>query len=77
MVCCEVGVTGRGTSRRGPSERSDGPPACRPPRSRRFSLDTGMRRVSNASSGEPGEVPDYEVSAHLGNPGYCVFGSTG
>jgi hypothetical protein len=28
-----------------------------------------MRRVSNASSGEPGEVQDHEVNAHLGNPG--------
>jgi hypothetical protein len=25
--------------------------------------------VSNACSGEPGEVPDIEVNAHLGNPG--------
>jgi hypothetical protein len=69
MVRREVRATGRGTSRRGPSGRSDGHPACRPPRSRRFSLDTEMRRVSNASSGEPGEVPDNEVNAHLGNPG--------
>jgi hypothetical protein len=37
--------------------------------SRRFSLITGMRPVSNACSGEPGEVPDEEVNAHLGNPG--------
>ena len=28
-----------------------------------------MRRVSNASSEEPGDVPDNEVNAHLGNPG--------
>jgi hypothetical protein len=28
-----------------------------------------MRRVSNAISEEPGEVPDNEVSVHLGNPG--------
>jgi Domain of unknown function (DUF4440) len=28
-----------------------------------------MPRVSNACSGEPGEVPDNEVNAHLGNPG--------
>ncbi len=26
-----------------------------------------MRPVSNARSGEPGEVPDNEVNAHLGN----------
>ena len=32
-------------------------------------LDTGMRPVSNACSREPGEVPDNEVNAHLGNPG--------
>jgi hypothetical protein len=69
MVCWEVRVTGRGTSRRGPSGRSDGHPACRPLRSRRFSLDTGMRPVSNACSGQPGEVPDDEVNSHLGNPG--------
>jgi hypothetical protein len=25
--------------------------------------------VSNACSGEPGEIPDEEVNAHLGNPG--------
>jgi hypothetical protein len=31
-------------------------------------IDTGMRCVSNASSGEPGVVPDGEVNAHLGNP---------
>jgi hypothetical protein len=29
-----------------------------------------MRRVCNACSGEPVEVPDNEVNAHLGNPGY-------
>jgi hypothetical protein len=34
-----------------------------------FSFDTGMRRVSNGSSGDPGEVSDNEVNAHLGNPG--------
>jgi hypothetical protein len=28
-----------------------------------------MRRGSNASSGDPGEVPDEEINAHLGNPG--------
>ena len=44
-------------------------PARRPPRSRHFSLDTGTRRVSNARSGEAGDVPDDEVNAHLGNPG--------
>ena len=37
--------------------------------SRRFSLDTGMRPVSNACSGGVGEAPDDEVNAHLGNPG--------
>ena len=66
MVCHAVMVTGRGTSRRG---ASDGYPACRPLRSRRFSLDTGIQLVSNACLGKPGEVPDNEVNAHLGNPG--------
>ena len=28
---------------------------------------------SNASSGDPGEVPDDEVNAHLGNPGVEEF----
>ena len=34
-----------------------------------FSLDTGMRPVSNACPGKSGEVSDVEVNAHLGNPG--------
>ena len=34
-----------------------------------FPLDTGMRRVCKACSGEPGEVPDNEVNAHPGDPG--------
>jgi hypothetical protein len=33
-----------------------------------FSLDTGMRLVSNSSSAEPGMAPDNEVNTHLGNP---------
>jgi hypothetical protein len=69
MVCREVRGAGRGTSRRGPSGHWDGHPACRPLRSRRPSFDTGMRRECNASSGEPDEIPDNEVNAHLGNPG--------
>jgi len=32
----------------------------------RFFLDTGMRPVSNACSGELGEVPHNKVNAHLG-----------
>ena len=32
-------------------------------------LDTGTRPQSNTYSGEPGEVPNDEVNAHLGNPG--------
>lgn len=64
MVCREVRETGRRTSRRGQS----GHPACRPRRSYRFFFDAGMRPVSNACSGEPDEVPDREVNAHLGNP---------
>ncbi len=31
-----------------------------------------MRRVANAISEEPGEVPDNEVNPHLGNPGLLV-----
>jgi hypothetical protein len=46
-----------------------GRPAWRPLRIRHFSLDAGMPRVSNARSGEPGEIPDEEVNADLGNPG--------
>jgi hypothetical protein len=41
---------------------------CRPRRSRRFFLDAGMRLMSNTCLGEPDEVPDNEVNAHLGNP---------
>ena len=37
--------------------------------SHRFSLDSGMRPVSNGCTGEPGEVPDDELNAHLGNAG--------
>src|SRR5215208_5206076 len=54
--------------RTGPLGRSDGHRACRPLRIRRFPLDTAMPRVSNACSGEPGEVPDNEVNAHLESP---------
>jgi hypothetical protein len=31
-----------------------------------------MRPVSNAFIGESGEVPDNEVNAHLGNPGFTM-----
>ena len=68
MVCREVREVGRSTSPRGPSGHSDGHPACRPLRPRRFSFDAGMRQVSNACSGEPVEVVDGEVNTHLGNP---------
>jgi hypothetical protein len=34
-----------------------------------YPLTRGMRRVCNAYSGEPSEVSDGEVNAHLGNPG--------
>ena len=34
-----------------------------------YPLDTGIRPESNTCSGGPGEVPDGEVNAHLGNPG--------
>ena len=69
MVCREASETGRRTSHGGPSRHPDGPPACRPRQSRRLLLDPGMRLVSNACSGEPDEVPDNKVNAHLGNPG--------
>jgi len=70
MVCCEVRETGPGTSRTRPSERLFRHLSCPPAQSRRFSLDTGMRPVSNACSVEPGEVPHNEVNAHLmRNPG--------
>ena len=69
MVCREARETGRGTSRTGPPGRRFRHLARWLPRSRRFSLDLGMRPVSNACSGEPGEVPNDEVNAHLGNPG--------
>ena len=69
MVRREGSETGRRTSRRGPSGHPDGHPACRPRRSRHFILDTGMRPVSNTCLGEPDEVRDNEVNAHLGNPG--------
>ena len=45
-------------------------PACLPPSSRRLSLDTGMRPPLTVCSGEPGEVPDDAVNAHLGDPRY-------
>src|SRR5262249_40686155 len=69
MVRPEVRATGQGTSRREPSGHPDGHPACRPLRISRFFFDTGMRRVCNACTGEPGEAPDNEVDAHLGNLG--------
>src|SRR5207244_379833 len=45
-----------------PVERSTDPIAP-------FFLDTGPRSASPMFSGEPGEVPENEVDAHLGNPG--------
>jgi hypothetical protein len=33
-----------------------------------FSMDTGMRPVSNVCSVQPGEAPNDEVDVHLGNP---------
>ena len=78
MVRREVGETGRGTSRTGPPGRSVEHPACRPLRSRRFFLNTSIRPVSNASSGESGEVPEDVVDAHLGNlPGKRGHASRG
>jgi hypothetical protein len=34
----------------------------------RAPLDTGIRTESNSDLGEPDEVVDGEVNAHLGNP---------
>lgn len=69
MVRRELREAGQGTSRRGPPGRPVGPPAGRPLQIRRFFFDTGMRPVSDACSRAPGEAPDNEVDAHLGNPG--------
>src|SRR3954462_2541285 len=48
--------------------RSASRPAGRPGFSA-YPLDRGIRPASNASSGDPSEVADGEVKAHLGNPG--------
>src|SRR3954454_20976718 len=69
MIRRVVKVTGRGTSRRGPRGARTGRRLAHRSASRQFSLDTGNRSESNARSGEPGEVLDVEVNAHLGNPG--------
>ena len=69
MVRREVRETGRGTSRTGPSGRLFRHPAFRPPESRRYCLDTGMRPVSNACSGGTVEGLENEVNAHLRNIG--------
>ena len=58
MVCHEVRKRGRGPSRGRPSGRLVRLQACRPPQTRRFPMDTGMRPVSNACSRAPGGVPD-------------------
>jgi hypothetical protein len=47
----------------------DGRSARRTPRFLRLPPDRGIRPASNASSGDPSEVADGEVRAHLGNPG--------
>jgi serine/threonine protein kinase len=35
-----------------------------------FFLDTGMRWVFNANSGDLGKLPCQKVNTHLGNPGF-------
>src|SRR3954452_6236870 len=69
MIRRVVKVTGRGTSRRGPRGARTGRRLAHRSASRQFFLDTGNRPESNACSGEPGEVPEDEVNAHLGDPG--------
>ena len=69
MVRHEVRATGRRMSRGEPSGCPIGHPARRLLRISPIPFDTGTRRASNACSGEPGEVPDHEVDACLGNPG--------
>src|SRR3954470_13107791 len=49
-------------------DRSASRPAGRPGFSA-YPLDRGIRPASNAGSGDPSEVADGEVKAHLGNPG--------
>src|SRR5262249_44536900 len=68
-VCGAVRMTGRWTSRRGRGDAWTGIWFADRPRSRRYSLDTGVRPVSNSYSGGPGEIPDAGVDAHPGNPG--------
>src|SRR3954471_19819406 len=46
-----------------------GHPARRPPRFPAYLLDSGIRPASNTGSGDPSEVADGEVKAHLGIPG--------
>ncbi len=56
-------------------DRAPGPPDV-PPCSD-YPLDAGIRPASNTCSGDPGEVAEGEVNAHLGNPGsghYCQTG---
>ena len=68
MVCREVRETGRGTSRRGPSGRRTGIRLAGRSDLAVFPWTRECGAVSNACSGEPGEVPDNEVNAHLGIP---------
>jgi hypothetical protein len=69
MVCREVGALAKGRAEGGRRRARTGICLCRSPRSRDFSLEMGMRRVSNACSGEPGAIPDEAVNAQLENPG--------
>src|SRR3954469_11119528 len=69
MVCREVRKRGRGTTRTRAAGRLIRLQACRPSQTRRFSLDTRMRPVSNACSRAPGGVSNDEVNVHLGKPG--------
>jgi hypothetical protein len=67
-VCRQMRLTGGATNRREPSERSNRHPACRPLRSGRFFMDTGMRHVSNGAPGESGDVPGDEGNPDPENP---------
>jgi hypothetical protein len=66
MIRREVRGAGRGTSRGGRRGVKSGIQLVDCSESRRFSFDAGKRSLSNASSGEPGAVPNNEVRHSFG-----------